>query len=278
MADLTGIINLRERPDYEVLQRKQVRDLVSFLGSFGISSDSIHPSYCVGGRVSELTSGKYTFPFIIPEDSLSKSAFLEAGVPEENLIADSSRDTLLSLYLHRPTGWAYRNEVNVNIGKKGQPTLLDVGTLEYFLWNPLFNDKGHASKNIVGLEEMDNGISICALGLERLAMAINGLNRVQDVDYIQNFYSGFRGTILQGESLRALHRIYSDIQTMDVTPGRHQKEKIKRFIGNLCGVDIALIRDSLEFHSKTQPWHDNLSQGIEPTIARIEQYRKAVSS
>lgn len=277
IGDLTGIINLQKKPDYRVLQLRQVRDLVNFLGNLGIALDRIHPSYCSGGSVRDLTEGKYNLGIEIPQDNISKQAFLEAGVPEENLIPDKSRDTLLSLHLHRPTSWAYRNEVNVNIGTKEKPVLLDVGTLEYFMWKPLFFGETDKSKNIVTLTESKDGVSLCAFGLERLSMAQDGLLRVQDVDYLIPFYKQLGSNLLVGESLRALHRIYSDITTMNVKPGRHQGQKIRKFIQNVpCGINGSYLRDLLTIHSETQPWHDNLKEGIESTIERIGQYRKAV--
>ena len=111
----------------------------------------IHPSYNTGGQVKNITKEKYTFDYQVPEDSVSRKAFLKMNIPEENLIKDSTRDTLLCLHVHRPTPWGYRNEINVNIGTKEKPKLLDVATIEYTLWKPEFKGDSMLSKNIVGL-------------------------------------------------------------------------------------------------------------------------------
>jgi hypothetical protein len=280
MADIAGQISLKERLDYARLQRWQVDRLVQLLADVGISKDRIHPSYNAGGTVEELTKGKYLFPFDVPEDTISHDAFLEAGVPEENLMPDRTRDTFLSLHLHRPTPWGYRNEVNVNVGTKENPKLLDVATLEYLPWVPRYNGEG-ISRNIVGLDKNPTGAAISAVGRERLCLVVNGLSDVKQVDYIQKFYDAVRQTnvpidAVAGESMRALHRICSDIESYGCTPGRHQKAKLREFMQRIPeGIDADAIRYLLHVHTDAQPWHENLEGGIEPTIARIEAYRSA---
>jgi len=278
MADLTGTINLAKKPDYSKLQKWQIKELIKFLEQIGISKERIHPSYCIGGKVKELTKGKYNFDFEIPEDRISKEAFLEAGVPEENLIQDRSRDTLLSLHIHRPTGWGYRNEVNVNVGEKENPVLVDVATLQYLLWKPKFNGI-EIAKNICGLEEATDGVLVSGLGLERLCMVVNDLPSVRDVDYISPVYEAYNiidesEDELIIESLRALHRVYSDITKFDITSSRHQKIKIRKILQNIPKeLTEEQLKELLKVHSETQPWHSNLEDGIEPTIERIKVYR-----
>lgn len=277
IADLTGIINLSEKPDYQRLQRKQIADLILFLRNIGIAPERIHSSYNAGGQVSQLTQGKYNFEFHIPEDTISKAAFLESGVQPENLIGDSTRNTLLSLHVQRPTPWGYRNEINVNIGTQDSPKLIDIATIEYLLWRPIFEGDESQSKNIIGLEESHDGVSICAVGLERLCMVVNGLTRVQDVDYIAPFYQQFGEGLVAGESLRSLHRIYSDIEKYGCNAGRHQKEKIRNILRNLPldKLNDENLRNLLMVHSETQPWHPELLDGVEPTIERINVYRNS---
>lgn len=280
LADLTGMISTRDRPNYEQLQQWQVANLVNFLSNVGISPGRIHPSYSVGGTVEELTKGKYTFDFKIPEDTISREAFLEGGVPEENLIPDRTRNTFLSLHLHRPTPWGYRNEIQVDVGNPDKKILLDIGTIEYSQWVPIYRNSQTISKNIVGLETSNERFSILGLGLERLCMAVNDLPTVRDVDYISDFYDAYEtidssGDELSGESLRALHRIFSDVTSYDCKVGRHQNDKIKVMIRNIpSSISPEQLRDLLQVHTDVQPWHDNLQEGIEPTIERIERYRK----
>src|SRR3989344_875132 len=274
LADLTGMMAFTDRPDHNKLQRWQVRNLIDFLENLGISPDRVHASYCSGGKVADLTKGKYSFDFDVPEDEISRNAFIENGVPESNLIPDNSRDTFLSLHLHRPTPWGYRNEISVNIGTEEESKLVDIATIEYSQWAPLYKNSETTSKNIVDLRGCNNGFSIVATGLERLCMVANGLPRIQDVDYIIPFYEALgEERVLGGESLRALHRIYSDITHYGCRTSRHHKKKMRYMLQK---VDLILtgeqVRELLKIHSETQPWHPELQEGIEPTIERIKLY------
>ncbi len=275
ISDLGGMINLRHRPDYAQLQRQRIRELLKFLHSVGISSEHIYPSYHGGGPLGEVTNGKYSFRYQVPEDKISKEGFVESGVPEKNLIVDRSRDTLLSLHVHRPTPWGYRNEINVNIGTKDVPRLLDIGTLEYMLWKPIFSGEEIPS-NIIDLDELSQGISVTGIGLERLCMVINGLERVQDVDYIKPVYTSVQLPPLAIESIRALHRIYADITRWELTPGRQRKKKMRDLLRNIpAEYPLDQIRDGLSVHADNQPWHPELYAGIEPTLERIALYRES---
>ncbi|MBS3083694.1 hypothetical protein J4423_02720 [Candidatus Pacearchaeota archaeon] len=281
IADLTGILSLVKRPDYKKLQEGQIDNLIRFLEAVGIPKESVYPSYAKGGCIKEITQGKYPFDFLIPEDSLSKNAFLNAGIPERNILPDLSRDTFLCPFLRTSMPysmpysmpWGYRNEINIGTdsGKR-----LDVGTIEYILWKPRFSGL-YNPKNILDIEEANFGVSLVAVGLERLCMVVNDLRRVQDVDYIKPFYEVLGNEeFLGGESLRAIHRIYSDITSYNCLPGRHQKEKIRNFIQDIPrSISREQIKDLLIIHTKTQPWHQNLERGIDSTLERISQYRVA---
>lgn len=170
----------------------------------------------------------------------------------------------------------------MDIGSKENPQLIDLATLEYLLWTPKFKGDDQHSKNIVGLEESENGAVISALGLERLCMVANGLERVQDVDYISPFYQRIEQITggedyFVGESLRALHRIYADVVQFGLTPRKSRKDKIRTLAKNVAISELKSqdIRGLLKDHSETQPWHDNLEEGIDPTVERIETYRES---
>jgi len=279
MADVYGCMSLANKPNYEKLMKIHLKSLIDLLNELGISSNNVYPSYNSGGLVSEITNSKYTFDFQVPEDKISKQAFLEAGIPEQNLIPDKTRDTFLALHVNQPSPWGYRSEICINIGSKSNPRFLDVATTEYTPWKPVFQ-REYDSKNIVGLEERKDGFILGVVGLERLCMVVNKLPRVQDVDYIKSFYQTYRELVesedlLAGESLRALHRLCSDVQQFRLKPSRHKKEKINRLIRKINNLNAYHMRELLGVHSQTQPWHDNLEQGIEPTIERIETYRRA---
>lgn len=283
MASLTGIVNFKKQPDYSVLQREQFRRLVNFLENIGIEKERIYLSYCIGGALKDITSGKYDFGFTVPADEISRNAFVENGIPERNILQDKTRDTFLAMYCYRPAPWGYRNEIFVNLATIADPLLLDLATLEYSLWKPKFrNGDITSSKNIIGLDKAQDGCSILVVGLERLCMVINGFVSVKDVDYIQPVYTAFKSISksqdeLAVESLRALHRIYSDIREYKCKLSKHHKQKISKMLQSLPleKLDEKSLRELLQMHTDAQPWHPELKDGIEPTVERIEKYRLA---
>lgn len=293
MADLSGEVALAARPDYARLQGWQLREVVRFLETVGIAPERVYASYCAGGPVAELTGGAYTFAGDVPADALSRDAFVAAGVPEENLLPDRSRDTLLSLHVHRPTPWGYRNEIFVNVGTRAAPDLVDVATAEYLTWRPVFDGPSDRRTSIVGLTALGAGAVGVGVGVERLCAVVNGLARVHDVDYLQPFYAALReprralpaGEVdVAGESLRALHRIHADLHhhpaarfrtgddgTRRLSPKR--RKKAARLNRNVLGcVGVGALAPLLALHAQTQPWHAALGDAIEPTVRAIADY------
>lgn len=284
LSDIAGQIFLSEKKDIEEVHGFQIEKLIEILEKLGLDKNKIYPSYQKGGKISEITKGKYSFNFEIPEDSFTKNKFIELGVPKENLIPDKTRDTLLSLHLHMKTPWGYRNEINYNLGSKENPRFLDIATVEYFKWFPKYSLNEESSKNIYGLEDFPHTASVGGIGVERLFMTISGLKKIQDVDYIKKFYDLFRNLYPElteeqrtkaGEIIRSLHRLYSDIKEIKLNSlGNNRKNKIKWFLQilseNIEQFDKDKLKMLLELHSKVQPWHKNLQKGIKPTIERIE--------
>jgi len=286
MSDIAGQITLAKKEDIKKIHTWQLNKLIELLVKLGLKKENIFPSYQKGGKVSIITNGKYTFNFDIPEDTLTKNAFIEAGIPKENLIPDKTRDTFLSLHINMPTPWGYRNEINYNIGTKENPKLLDIATLEYLLWLPTYSSKEKTSKNVSGLKEFKHTMSVGGIGVERLFVAVNSLKSVQEVDYIKKFYDLYREIypnlteeqrIKSGEIVRALHRIFADIVEFKIKDiGENRSKKIKWFLQvlvfNLQEFDESKMRQLLMLHSETQPWHKNLLKGVDPTIKRIKTY------
>ncbi|MBN2517896.1 MAG: hypothetical protein JXB14_03545 [Candidatus Altiarchaeota archaeon] len=279
MGDVHGCLHFKKRPDYESMQRLQISRLFDLFKKLKIDLGRVHPTYQGGGSVREISRGKYNFDFQVPEDLLSKRLFLEMGVPEENLMPDQTRDTFLSLHIHRPMPWGYRNEILISCGEKKRPRMLDCATLEYTLWEPLYSGRP-TSHNVSGLKNMKDGFSVALIGLERLCMVANGLERVQDVDYIKPVYDYFEGITgrrdwLAVESLRALHRIYADVENYKIGGqlGRSRMDKVKKLIGNVMDSDITLreLEELLYINNTIQPWHD-LLDGITPLMKRVEEY------
>jgi hypothetical protein len=296
MADLCGEIALAHRPDYRALQGWQIGELVRLLGSLGIPPERIHASYAAGGRIADLTGGRYRFTDAIPPDHLSRDAFRDAGVPEANLTPDATRATLLALHVHRATPWGYRNEIHVDVGNARHPRLVDVATAEYFLWRPRFRGVECRREDIVGLDPLEAGATGIGCGVERLAMVANGLARIHDVDYLEPFYEALAavlgralepGDYSVGESLRAVHRIEADVRfhpEVDARPGaggsprlsarrRKKLARLKRSVPRR--IQPGELEHLLLVHARAQPWHENLEAAIEPAVRSVVDYRRS---
>ncbi len=285
MADVHGQVILSNKQQLKEVHLKQLSALVKLLVGLGLKKERIYPSYHKGGSVEEVTKGKYSFDFKIPEDTLSKEGLIAEGIPEENLLPDKTRDTFLSLHLNRKTPWGYRIEFDYNIGTKEKPKLLDIATLEYFLWFPVYSGE-QTVRNIVGLEKISHTISVGGVGLERLCVAVNGLETVQKVDYIRKFYDRFRELVPElteeqryksGECIRTLHRIQSDVESYGLDWSKHRIRKKRTFLRIVKDnggeyLDNGILEELLRVHTEFQPWHDNLEQGIKPTIEIIKTY------
>jgi len=285
MADIGGQIILSNKNRTNELHKYQITKLIEILVSLGIDLKRVYPSYCMGGNVSDLTNGKYSFDFVVPEDTLSRDTFVKLGIPEKNLIPDKTRDTLLSLHVNQKTPWGYRCEINYNIGSDENPQLLDIATVERCLWFPKYSGE-EVSKNIIGLEPMAHTVSVGGIGLERLYVAVNGIKEVKEVDYIKEFYNILKEQLPQlnetqlfkvGEVIRALHRIYSDLKEHNLTLSIRRKEKKRKFLQIIHENAGAFLNEKildivLRKNAEVQPWHNNLSDGIESTKKAICQY------
>jgi len=294
MADLNGEISLKKKPDYAQAMEWQMRELVRFFKDLDIPADRIYASYCAGGQVRDITRGKYGFPYEVPPDLITKNALVQAGVPKKNLLPDRSRDTFLALHIHRPTPWGYRTEIFVDVSSNGSPRLLDVATSEYLLLKPNFRGDQKTHDQICGLTESENGYWGISFGVERLCQAVNGFDRIHEMDYLRDFYGHLRslmGRTLQerdyfvGESLRVLHRVYTDrdyhpeASVRSEFPGqrdmgfrrRKKAALLKRNIPSCLTPEN--LRSLLRVHALSQPWHDHLEAAAETTVKEIEEYR-----
>jgi hypothetical protein len=81
---------------------------------------------------------------------------------------------------------------------------------------------------------------------------------------------------LTRESLRALHRIHSDVIQYSLGKlSENRRDKANKFAANVIRSDLSTsqMQDLLKVHSETQPWHPELEAGIKETVERIEAYR-----
>jgi len=244
------------------------------LNQLGVDNNKIYPKYCAGGCLKNITKGKYRFDFIIPEDTITKLALLEAGIPEKNLRPDQTRNTLLALFLNRPIAWGYRTEIEIVVN---HPTkqLLDVGTLEYFCWDPIFNGE-YSSKNIMGLNNISYTLALSVVGIERLAMISQNTKDIRNIDYLKNYYNILRQKypkgLIGGEMLRTLHFIIADIKKFKLTIGKH-RGYMMNLMARQIFFELSLVKELLKINAASQPWHAHLKAGVALTVEFIKNYR-----
>jgi len=295
MADLAGMATYKGIHDIFSLQKKQAENLINLLENYGIKKEQIFPTYQPLRKLSEIPQKRkedFPFDFIIPEDEIGKQVFLDLGIPEKNIIEDYSGATLLRLYLSKrtpnglrkiPSPWGYRNEININLGTKQKPKLIDIGTLERMVYKPII-----VKEKIIGLSEINDTVSIGALGLERICMVVNRLLKVQDIDSIKPFYQSMpkvHKPVLIGEYLRALHFICTDLPTAkekyNFTFDKHKKtrRRFNKIRGTILNSDLTIrqIKNLLIINSENQPWHPELKEGIELTVGSLEKYKSILN-
>jgi len=266
MTDVTGAIILKEKTDLKSLQQFQIKSMIELLTSQGIKKEDIFPKYCTGGKLSEITDGKYIFDFQVPEDKITLDTLLAEGIPLTNIKKDKSRDTFLSLNLYSgPMGWGYRIEFDITFGKE----TLDVGTIEYLRYDPIFNG-GNNCENIVGLKDITYTGAASVVGVERLYVLNQGLKDIREIPHIKNVYKVAGEKSEQVEYLRTIHAIFSDVQKYNLNIGKHRKQPINEMIDQLT-YSPEKIRDILTANAESQYWYPELYDGMDLTIDKITQ-------
>jgi len=129
-------------------------------------------------------------------------------------------------------------------------------------------------------------LHLSVVGVERLAMIVNGFDKIQEVDYLKKYFekaftifSEFdeEEIIIIGELIRVLHRIFSDVKHFQLKLNRRQRQyknkMIIALIDKLRGkFDPERIKSLLEIHTEVQPWHPELKESIEETLIEISRY------
>jgi hypothetical protein len=283
MADLVGIGNFIKNTNREAFTRFEVQEFVKFFIKLGFSQNDIYISCFGGGKVNEITKGKYTFDKLIPPFEFGIKEWRAAGIPRKNIINDRTRDTLLALNVFgRPSPWGYRNEIYLK-HKNGE--LIDVGTLEYLIWRPIFKNG-----EIVGIEDYEHFYGINLLGIERLCMIMNGYEHIALCDHIRplieivtnikdkkNFHSCF----VACECLRAIHRIISDVKDAGKL-SRNRRTKFNDYLEALyihldkLGIQNKekIIENLLKKNSDLNPFYPELKINIKNSLDTVLTYFK----
>ncbi|MBI4252934.1 hypothetical protein HY623_01995 [Candidatus Uhrbacteria bacterium] len=273
MADISGFVGEINVPD------DKRNDIASFtvkktfeflINELGLKPEKFIISYLAGGKVEELTGGKYKFNKYIEADPFIKIA-KEFGISESQFIPDKTRTTLLALNFTPPVSWGYRNEILYKADNLSEP--LDIASIENLLWRPIYKNG-----TVVDLVRWENFWSFQVVGIERLLMLINNSDKAYEADHILPLITKFsektgnsdfqlcRVTI---ELLRVFHRIVADMKSFNVMSSSRKEKLIpfrRKFLQNCekLGFDYKNgLKELLILNGKLQPCYPELLSDIE---------------
>jgi len=251
-----------------------------------LDSKKIFVSVFSGGKISDVTNGKYKIDKILERDNLTYKAWVDSGLNENNIINDKSRNTLLALKLDRPCWWGYRNEILYKT--EHQEKLLDIGTVEWLDMEPIFKNN-----EIIDVIKWPHLLAFNLVGLERILFAKNNFQHIRECDHIFPLYSEIKSNSLTKnetkifvitEILRITHRIFSDILGYK-SLSKKRKEILRKFLRTLLSYseDIGLELSSenltkfLKINSDLQPWYPELEKSINNSTREILDFIKRIS-
>lgn len=258
----------------------------------GLDPEKTHVKVCQGGKIKELTDGKYHFDKTIEKDKLSYNYWKKQGIPESNFISDKSRDSFLSLFIFgHPTPWGYRNEILYDIGEgKDEDSMLDIGTIEYLTWRPIFEGKEKTkASQTKGIKPWKHCVVVAGVGIERLLMAKNNYDSIMECSHIAPLYNKIledaknkdkKAAYSLTESIRTVHRILTDAQGYQNLDNNRRK-KLNPYIQTMrsslkkLSIPLKKIKDYLEVNAKTRSYYSELnnSELIAKEIGKIFERR-----
>ncbi len=221
-----------------------------------------------GGDIKNVTKSKYEINKEVEPDNLSIALWKQLGVLEKNIQKDQTRDTFLALHIYKPTPWGYRTEILY----KTTGRLLDIGTIEHFLWKPIFG-KGR----ITDIKQWENSCSITVFGLERINLLVNNLKHVRECDHIKPIYTEIYNdakikdeklAYLLTESIRTSQRILTDSGGY-FKLSRHRKKKLTIYIQQIykllkkLDIPVEKLKEYLKINATAQPWYPELLDDID---------------
>ncbi|MFH1311155.1 MAG: hypothetical protein ABIH65_01995 [Nanoarchaeota archaeon] len=220
-----------------------------------------------GGNIKDVSKEKYNINKEIEKDNLTISNWIRLGIPKENIILDKTRATILMLHIYRPTPWGYRNEILYKYNGK----LIDIGTIEYLLWEPIFKEN-----KIINIKEWENFCCLAVFGLERLNFIENKLKNIYDIETVNPLFKNIlknskkkniNEAFLLTEAIRTSQRILTDSGGYEKL-SRHRKKKLAIFIQQIgkslkkLEIPTTKIEDFLNVNANSQPWYYELKRDV----------------
>lgn len=288
LGDIGGTLMSPNQDDLKSFHEHAISSLWKFLTEeLNFNPNKIYVSCFAGGKVDEVTEGKYKINKYIRPDKLSIEMWKKLGLKKSNIILDHSRNTLLALcILKRATPWGYRNEVLLDISENSKhKELLDIGTVEYFIWEPVL--KG---EEIVDIKKWNACIVLHGIGLERTLIGKNKFKHILECDHIYPLYKlilddskdkDVHYAHILTEALRALHRILTDCKGWKNLSSRHKyllKKYMLAIYNSMKQLKIEIsqkkIEEYLKLNAKLQSFYPELNKNIPKIVEDLVSYFK----
>lgn len=280
MADVGGIIIQKDNSRHQEAIEFSINSIVEFLKSLGLDINKLKISYFDGAIIKEATAGKYDLNKYFPMDPEFNYWKEKFGLRDDQLIPNHDRSTMLALSIFGfPSPWGYRNEIFYE--HKGK--LLDIGTVEHAPYAPVFDD----NSAIIDIRPFEHSVAISGVGVERISMVINGLDKVWDVDTIKPmvdeskkiFRVDEHDAMIITQVLRVAHRIITDVKSY-ANLNRKRKEYFRAFLKPLfCYLnsedDYGNIDKLVELHADLESYYPELKSSVEQTVNEIRQRKIA---
>lgn len=267
LTDIAGWVVLNNKDGGEKVQRYMINATYEFLTKkINLNPKRIYVSCFEGGKVNDVTKGKYDFDKYLEPDNIGIEEWGKR-LPKGHMILDKTRDTFLSLLLFgEPSPWGYRNEIYYDIGKN-EKDLLDIATIEALSMKPIFKNG-----KVVDVTNWESCFGAGGFGMERMLMAVNGFKHIRECDHIFPLYKKIQEDSINKdehqafilmESLRTAHRILIDCKGYAYLD-KKRKDKFTPYLTSLyqslneLKIPIKKIKDYLELNAKLQPFYPEL--------------------
>ena len=267
-----------KRENYHEFLRDSVNSTYKLLTEYlKLEPENIFVTYFGGCSVKDVGRSKFYFDFFIPEDSVSKKFFIEAGIPEKNISPIDNRDNFLMINFTIGVGpWGYRNEI---FYKMPNGFLLDVATIEHLLWRPIID---HEKNQVIGLVDWENCFVIDGFGVERTLMAVNKLDYIQQCGNIFPLFSkiqeiskgDYNHTRIITECIRVVHRVFTDADTGWKSLSQSRRERIKRFMNLILDLSEENLRELFTINAELyKDFYPELEKGIDLALKEVVDYK-----
>ena len=263
MSDIGGI-NLSTRHDNSGIKEKSIETTLNFLVEvLEIDIDRIFANYFSGNTLESLTENKIISGQNIPADKETRDLFKKFGLKDSQLIPDNSPKTFVMNFFPFEYYAGFRSEIFISNERN---KLLEIGTFEFLN----YRTKNDRNGNLESLEKMNGSLGGCAIGIERLLMAVNDYPDISHCSHIRPLYDkiiqlsenkDLVAVKIVGEVVRFLQAICGDDYDLDQDAFAKRRSRVRRAIRQLftasqkLKIDLSTNLDKLiEINSKLISW------------------------